>query len=50
MIYRDENETTALTPPSPPPLPPSNYYPQLLISICGVFLATAMIIELLCGH
>ena len=52
MIYRDENATTALTPPlPPPPSPPSNNYPQLLISNCGVFfLVIAVIIELLYGH
>ena len=51
MTYRDENATTALTPPPPRPLSPSNSYPQLLISSCGVFfLAIAVIIELLCGH
>ena len=51
MIYRDENATTALTPPLPPPSPPSNNYPQLLISNCGVFfLVIAVIIELLYGH
>ena len=53
MRYRDENATTALTPPPPSPRPvsSSNSYLQLLISNCGVFfLANAVIIELLCGH